>query len=135
MEKEIVIYTQNGCQHCSKIKELLKAGKISFIEKNKAEHPKDWAKIHTLTGLAVLPTLVINGEHLIPGRDYNMPEQAVAYIRNVENSGDILSEYSHEEKLKEGFKTLTYSINQGFSRIFQELNRLKEKQDGNKSTS
>ena len=120
MKKEITIYTQNGCIHCTKLKELLKQEKISFIEKNKAEHQEDWAKIQALTGLAVLPTLVIDGEHLIPGRDYNKPEQVITYIKST----DTAAEYPHELRLKEGFKTLTYSINQGFNRVFQELNKL-----------
>ena len=35
--------------------------------------------------------------------------------------------FSYELRMKESFKTLTYSINQGFMRIFQEIERKKIK--------
>ena len=94
-------------------RKMKKANKIKYIE--------EWSMVVALTGIPTFPTTIIEDSYFIPGRDYQNPEQIVQYIKNY-NPENMFSE---ELKMREGFKTLIYTINQGFNKIIQELNKLK----------
>jgi hypothetical protein len=44
-------------------------------------------------------------------------------------------EYSDNRKLLEAFKTLTFTLRTSLNRLQQDLQQIKQKLDGNKSTS
>ena len=119
-ENKVTVYTNSTCGHCKKMKELLNKAEINFIEKDKEKNQEEWALVAGLTGIPTFPTIVVNDNYFIPGRDYQNPEQIVNYIQNY----DIAKDFSSELKMREGFKTLIYSINQGFNRILQELKKI-----------
>jgi len=124
---KIIIYTQQGCQHCTKLKELFNKNKVDYIEKDKVEYHEEWINAHSIIGLATLPTTFVKDNYFVPGRDYNTPEQLLQIIQSQDKF-----DTSNELRSREAMKTLIYSINQGFGRMFNEIKQLK---DGNKSTS
>ena len=132
MKKEIKIYTNESCDYCKTIKELLNKEKIDFSEKLVKDNQKDWQQIVRLTGLGTFPTIVIGNEYYIPGRDFGGPEQMVNFLKNYQPQEANLSS---DIRLLESFKTMAFSINQGMSRIMQQLDELKNKKDEHKSTS
>ena len=125
--KKTVVYTSKNCPYCKKTIELFKQHKIEFIEKDSVENQADWVEVHTLTGIPMFPTTHHNGNYYIPGRDYNNPEQLISILKANPNN-----DFPVEVKLQEAMKTLIYTINQGMSRMFNEINKLK---DEHKSTS
>ena len=121
MNKKIIIYTQQGCLHCTKLKELFDKNEIKYVEKDKVEHHEEWVNVHSILGLATLPTIYFKDNYFIPGRDYNTPEQLIQMIKSQDKF-----DTSNELRSKEAMKTLIYSINQGFGRMFNEIKQLKD---------
>ena len=159
--KELVIYTSGGCGHCKTMKEKLKENNIKFIEKTKSKFNEDWNAIMQLTGLGNFPTVNIGDDYFVSGRDFQNPDQLIDYIENylrlddeffiagrdfqnpdqfidyLKNSKILYTydtKYSKEDKIIQAFKTLTWSLNQGFARMFSEINELKKQKDEHKST-
>ena len=126
MKNEIIVFTSKDCEHCKALKNMFKEKEIKFTEKPVENNKDEWVKITRLTGMGIFPTTIIDSEYLIPGRDYLQQEQLVAYIDLLKEMEDS---FSYELRMKESFKTLTYSINQGFMRIFQEIEQLKKEKD------
>ena len=131
MKKEIIVYTNLSCGHCKAMKDLLKKEKIKFIEKTITNHQEEWNLVTYITGLSMFPTINIGNEYFIPGRDYHQPPQAIEHLRNIEE----LNKIDNDARLLQAFKTLTFSLNNAFSRMFQQLEQLKNKKDEHKSTS
>ena len=129
--KKIKVYTNSTCGHCAQLKKALQEANIKFIEKEASKNQKEWGLTQMITGLGMFPTVKAGDNYLVPGRDFNTPEQAVQKLQNIED----LDKLSNDVKLLEAFKTLTFSINNGFQRMFQQLNELQtklntEKNDG-----
>ena len=131
MEKEIIVYTNSTCGACKVMKETLNKEKIKFVEKLITKHQEEWNLVTYITGLNMFPTINVGENYFIPGRDYNQPQQIVEYLKNI----DKLNQYSDETKLLQAFKTLTFSVNNVFQRMFQQLEQLKQQKDEHKSTS
>ena len=134
MKKKIKVYTNSTCGHCAKLKEALKEANIQFTETVVNENQKEWELTQMITGLSMFPTVKVGDNYFVPGRDFNTPEQAIQKLKVVEN----IDKLSNDVKLLEAFKTLTFSINNGFQRMFQQLNELQtklNKKDEHKSTS
>ena len=131
MEKEIIVYTNSTCGACKVMKETLNKEKIKFVEKLITKHQEEWNLVTYITGLNMFPTINVGENYFIPGRDYNQPQQIVEYLKNI----DKLNQYSDETKLLQAFKTLTFSVNNVFQRMFQQLEQLKQLKDEHKRTS
>ena len=131
MEKEIIVYTNSTCGACKVMKETLNKEKIKFVEKLITKHQEEWNLVTYITGLNMFPTISVGEDYFIPGRDYHQPQQIVEYLKNI----DKLNQYSDETKLLQAFKTLTFSVNNVFQRMFQQLEQLKQQKDEHKSTS
>ena len=127
--KELVIYTTESCDYCKTIKEMLEKENIKFTEKINTDYQKEWHSVVKLTGLGTFPTITINDEYYVPGRDFGSPEQIVGFLKTYQPQED---DFSIELKLMQAFKTMAFSINQGMSRMFNEINKLK---DGNESNN
>ena len=121
--KKIKVYTNSTCGHCAQLKKALQEANIKFIEKEASKNQKEWGLTQMITGLGMFPTVKAGDNYLVPGRDFNTPEQAVQKLQNIED----LDKLSNDVKLLEAFKTLTFSINNGFQRMFQQLNELQTK--------
>ena len=68
-----------------------------------------------------MPTIYSKDNYFVPSRDYNTPEQLVQIMKSQDKF-----DTSNELRSKEAIKTLIYSINQGFGRMFNEIKQLKD---------
>ena len=135
MKEKITIYTSKTCPYCDKVKEKLKESSIKFTEIDTVEHKKAWNGVVNLTANPVTPTIEINGEFLLPGRDFQQPEQLVDVISNFKKS-----KYDDNRRILELLKTLNFNIFTAFNRmqhVLQQItdNTKKEEENEHKSTS
>ena len=130
--KKATIYTSENCGYCTTIKDKFKENDLEFIEKERSEYINEWMQVSKLTGVPSFPTIEVNGDYYVPGRDYNAPEQIINHIKNWDENAEL--SVSNDVKLLEAFKTLTFTLNRSFSGLRQELQQIKTKLDGNKST-
>jgi|21_taG_2_1085346.scaffolds.fasta_scaffold54392_2 glutaredoxin len=122
---EIIIYTSETCNHCLELKKQLKEKNVKYTEKPTEKYDQDWYREIDLTGLAILPTVVINNTRLIAGRDFQNPDQLVNIIDYINGSG--YKEISFEEKTQESLKTINYNINMTLNRMFNQLKNIESK--------
>ncbi len=87
MSSQVVLFTLNGCSHCSTLKKKLDEISIPFIEIEITSNQKIWDKVVEQTGHNVLPTVFIKKENtdvgpvFIPGRDFENVEDIVPKIK------------------------------------------------------
>ena len=132
MEK-IIVYAQNTCGYCNKVKEELTKNNIEFEIKLIDEFQDEWDKVVSLTNLPTTPTIYYKNNYFIPQRDFNSPQNLIELLKNFKEYEFDLS-YQNNEMLK----TLNYNISIAFGRLDQllrkiEINTKKEK-DEHKST-
>jgi|TARA_R100001460_G_C3426014_1_gene161566 glutaredoxin len=132
MEK-IEIYTNKNCPYCKRIKEELLKNKINFNNIDTIENKNEWQDIVSLTNMPTVPTIKINEEYLVAGRDFGSPENLINIIKNYKDNN-----YDHSRLILEKIKTLNYYMSQAFQRTDQLLrqieNKLNIKEDEHKST-
>ena len=126
MENKIIMYTNKTCGYCKQTKERFNKENIKFVEKTNDDFAGEWYKVNYLTGLPIFPTMLINGNYLVPQRDFQNIEQLVNIIDYI--TGPEYPNYTQEEMLMEKVKTLNYVINSGFMQINQRLNKLENKE-------
>lgn len=86
---EIVVFTLNGCYHCTILKKELNNENIKFIEVEIGSNSKIWDKVVEQTGHNVLPTVFIkmegtdDGPVFIPGKDFNTPEELITKLKKL----------------------------------------------------
>ena len=135
MKEKITIYTNETCPYCKTIKDKLKESSIEFIEKDIVKSKEKWEEIYNLTGMPTTPTIEIDGEFLVPGRDFQQPEHLVEIIPNFKKS-----KYNDNRRILELLKTLNFNIFTAFQRLDFRLQQIenntkKEKENEHKSTS
>ena len=59
MKNKIIIYTSETFANCKNIKEIFDKEGIEFTEKKTIENQEEWSKVSNLTGLGILPTVVV----------------------------------------------------------------------------
>ena len=133
MEK-IEIYTNENCPYCKRIKEELLKNKINFNNIDTIENKNEWQDIVSLTSMPTVPTIKINKEYLVAGRDFGSPENLINIIKNYKDNN-----YDNSRLILEKIKTLNYYMSQAFQRTDQLLrqieNKLNIKEDEHKSTN
>ena len=134
MKEKITIYTNKTCPYCVQVKDKLKESSIEFIEKDIVEDKVEWESVWSLTNNPVTPTIKIGNEFLLPGRDFQHPQNLVDIIPNFKES-----KYDENRRVLELLKTLNFNIFTAFQRLQQSLmqieNNTKKEENGNKSTS
>ena len=135
MKEKITIYTSETCPYCKTVKDKLKESSIKFTEKDTVKSKKEWEEVFNLTKTPTTPTIKINGEFLVPGRDFQQPEHLISILSNFKKS-----KYSNNRQTIELLRTLNFNIFTAFQRMQQilqqiENNTKKEKENGDKSTS
>ena len=131
--KNIIIYTSPSCGYCKTIKEQFIKENIKFVEKTNKEFQGEWYKVSHLTQIPVFPTIVIDNEYLVAGRDFQNPEQAINLVDYI--IGPEYKEWPNELLLNERIKTLNYSINNRFNQLSEILKQIKEKENEHKKFS
>ena len=134
MKKEITIYTSETCPYCNTIKETLEKNDIKFIEKLISEYKEEWSDIGSLTNMSQTPTIIINNEYFVPGRDFFNPEHLINIIKEFKES-----KFDYSIRSFERIKSLNFNILTAFNRLDTTLRNIETKlnieKDGNKRNS
>ena len=122
MKKDkIVIYTNEQCPYCKKIKEKLKENKIKFTNKLTADYKEEWETITGLTGMPTVPTIYYKDNYFIPGRDFQNENHLLLIVNDFKKSN-----FPVEQQNLEKIKTLNYNINMAFQRTDQLLRQIEQ---------
>ena len=87
MSNKIIVFTLNGCGHCSVLKKQLNKDNIEFTEIEVSKNKEIWDQVVKQTGHNSLPTVFIslNGEDdgpvYVPGRYYQDKDEIVKIIK------------------------------------------------------
>jgi len=119
---EIIIYTNETCQYCTKVKDELEKQNIKFLNRLTSEYPEHWNDISQLTGIPTVPTVCFRDNYLVSGRDFRNPEHLIDLIKKHK-----FSEYSVEVQALEKLKTLNYNISMAFARLDQTIKQIEKK--------
>ena len=135
MKEKITIYTTETCPYCKSIKDKMKESSIEFTEKNTVKSIEEWKEVFNLTAMPTTPTIEIGGEFLIPGRDFQNPQQLIEVLSNFKKS-----KYDNDRRSLELLRTLNFNIFTAFQRVQQilqqiENNTKKEIENEHKSTN
>ena len=134
MKKEITIYTNETCPYCNTIKETLEKNDIKFIEKLISEYKEEWGDIGSLTNMSQTPTIIINNEYFVPGRDFFNPEHLINIIKEFKKS-----KFDYSIRSFERIKSLNFNILTAFNRLDTTLRnietKLNKEENEHKSTS
>jgi len=134
MKKEITIYTSETCPYCNTIKETLEKNDIKFIEKLISEYKEEWSDIGSLTNMSQTPTIIINNEYFVPGRDFFNPEHLINIIKEFKES-----KFDYSIRSFERIKSLNFNILTAFNRLDTTLRNIETKlnieENEHKSTS
>ena len=76
MIKTVILYTMDGCPHCTHFKKMLKEENISFDERNISQHEQEYKQFVKATKNEYLPafTLLEIGEDKKPRITLNAPD-------------------------------------------------------------
>jgi len=134
MKKKTIIYTSKTCQYCDQVKKSLTESSIKFTEIDIIEYKDVWNSVVGLTANPITPTIEINNEFLLPGRDFVNPQNLIELISNFKES-----QYSENRRILELTKTLNFNIFTAFNRlnaVLQQIeNKLNTEENEHKSTS
>ena len=134
MKKKTIIYTSKTCQYCDQVKKSLTESSIKFTEIDIIEYKDVWNSVVGLTANPITPTVEINNEFLLPGRDFVNPQNLIELISNFKES-----QYSENRRILELTKTLNFNIFTAFNRlnaVLQQIeNKLNTEENEHKSTS
>tara|TARA_B110000902_G_scaffold235655_1_gene281140 strand:- start:44 stop:415 length:372 start_codon:yes stop_codon:yes gene_type:complete len=119
---KITIYTNDTCSYCKQIKEELSNNNIEFENILTTDNLEEWQSIVNFTGMPTVPTICINGEYFVPGRDFGNADLLIKLIQNYASSL-----YTVEEVMLEKIKTLNYNMSMAFNRTNQILTKIEEK--------
>ena len=134
MNKKITIYTSKTCNYCDQIKKSLAETSINFTEMDIIEHKDIWNNVKDLTVTPITPTIEINNEFLLPGRDFFNPQNLIDLISDFKES-----QYNENRRALELIKTLNYNVFTAFQRLDTTLknieNKLNTEENEHESTS
>ena len=120
--KKITVYTNETCPYCKQIKEELTKNNIDFENILTTDDPEEWQSIVNFTGMPTVPTICMNGEYFVPGRDFGNADLLIKLIKN-----HTPSLYTTAEDALERIKTLNYNMSMAFNRTNQILTKIEEK--------
>ena len=122
--KEVIIFTSSTCPYCKQMKDALDQEGVKYVEKeaSQKEHSAEWQTVSGITGLPVFPTLEIEGNYIVPRRDFQQIPQGVQMIVALANP-DLIKP-SDELRMIEGLKTLNYHMSTAFQQMNGQLQPL-----------
>lgn len=119
---KITVYTNETCPYCKLVKEALTKNNIEFEDILTSSAVEEWQSIVSFTGIPTVPTVCVNGEYFVPGRDFGSAELLVKLIQNY-----APSLYTTSEVVLEKLKTLNYNMSMAFNRTNQLLTQIEAK--------
>jgi len=134
MNKKITIYTSKTCNYCDQVKKGLTEASINFTEVDIIDYKDVWNSVKDLTATPITPTIEINNEFLLPGRDFFNPQNLIDLILNFKES-----QHNENRRTLELIKTLNYNVFTAFQRLDTTLrnieNKLNTEENEHESTS
>ena len=91
MNKRVIIFTLNGCDHCKELKDYLLKLNINFLDIDISVNNEQWLRIVKLTGQDVVPTVYLTdiatdiGVIYVPFNDFKNTEEIVEIIKSYLN--------------------------------------------------
>ena len=119
---KIRVYANEACPYCKQVKEELTKNNIEFDEVLTENNKEEWQATVNTTGIPTVPTLYFKNQYLVPGRDFNTPENLVKLIQDYKPS-----KLTTQEVTLEKLKTLRYNISTAFNRTNQILTQIENK--------
>ena len=119
---KIRIYTNEACPYCKQIREELTKNNIKFEDLLTNNNKENWQAIVNLTGMPTVPTLCLDNQYLVPGRDFGSVDNLIKLIQNYKTSN-----FTAQEITLEKLKTLHYSISTAFNKTNQILTQIENK--------
>ena len=107
--KEIIVYTNESCPYCKRLKEELNKNKIKFKEKLTKDFQEKWREIVGLTGMPSVPCVEYKNNFFCPQRDFGNPQGLINLLQNFKES-----KYSESRQTLEQLKTLNVNIINAF---------------------
>ena len=128
---KIEIYTNETCSYCKGLKDELTKENIKFKNKLTSDFSEEYQEAVNLVGIPTVPIVKCNDEYLLPGRDFQNPQQLVKILETFK-----VSKYDDSHRILERIKTLNFHINTAFGRMDQLLRQIETKinTDEHKST-
>jgi glutaredoxin len=83
----IIVFTLNGCGHCTELKKSLNELEIQYSEIEITENEDMWNQVVSQTGHNSLPTVYVSinggdeGPVFIPERDFNDKDECLEIIK------------------------------------------------------
>jgi len=124
-EHNIIMYTMTTCGYCKQMKDYLDQEKIKYEERNYKDFKEEWNTIKSLTHSAIFPTFVVGEYYLVPGRDFNNPEECAAYLQQY---ATLPSNNRQLEEVRELVKNSIHMVKMLTEKVHLLENRL-EKQN------
>ena len=125
--KKIIVYTNETCPYCKKVKEELTKNDIKFENRLTKDFQKKWSEIIRLTGMANVPCIEYDDNFFAPQRDFGNPQGLINLLENFKKS-----KYSESRQTLETLKTLNVNIINAFGRLDNILKTIENKLDTEK---
>lgn len=88
MDKEVVLFTMNNCEHCNLVKERLLQENIVFYDMDILIHSETWESVVKQIGSDIVPVLIIPDKNqdgvadiFIPNVDFKSVDELVNIIK------------------------------------------------------
>ena len=78
-----------------------------------------------MTGMPIFPTLYVNGEYLVPRRDFQNPQQLIDRLKQVAKKDYIVP--SFEPRIVEMMKSANTGFGQTLQQVQQQLQQINSK--------
>lgn len=91
---KIIIFTLDGCSHCTSLKEELNNLSIPFVEVEVNANPHIWEQVYKQTGKDYLPTVFIQkkdsntGPVFVPDVDFENQDEIIEIIKSYYESDE-----------------------------------------------
>tara|TARA_B100000287_G_C19944598_1_gene507912 strand:+ start:112 stop:387 length:276 start_codon:yes stop_codon:yes gene_type:complete len=87
MKTKVIVYTQQGCPHCTDMKKQLKEENIMFETRDIEEHNKQWDIVSKRTNNEYIPTVELQIEgrvlYFAPDRDWEEVNECVGMVKDL----------------------------------------------------
>tara|TARA_R100001082_G_C4212282_1_gene95606 strand:- start:20 stop:448 length:429 start_codon:yes stop_codon:yes gene_type:complete len=120
--KKVIIYTNETCPYCKRVKEELTKNKIKFENRLTKDFQEEWGEIIKLTGMPNVPCIKYDDEFFSPQRDFGNPQGLINLLKNFKKS-----KYSESRQILEALKTLNINIINAFGRLDNILRTVENK--------
>jgi len=89
MNKLVLIYTQEGCPHCTELKEMLDNNSIKYYVRDIIKHEAEFEDIVKITKEDYIPTVCVldvkkeTGVYLAPDRDFQDIRECLDKVKKI----------------------------------------------------